>query len=79
VELMTETLPWFTDHSELVTFGWTLEELGEFGSPGEVLYFMEKPWKWEDAHQSWIEHNRPGKEDTADWQAWIDAMTLDVS
>ena len=41
------------DHSELITFADFLVETGAFTGPGEVVYFFEKPWKWQVEFDAW--------------------------
>ena len=36
------------DHGELIAFADHLVETGAFAGPGEVVYFFEKPWKWQE-------------------------------
>ena len=42
---------WYQSHTSLVEFaGWMVEE-HFFTTPGEVVDFMEKPWKWTAEYQ----------------------------
>ena len=49
------------DHSELITFADHLVETGAFAGPGEVVYFFEKPWKWQEQFDAW-------RHDEATWE-----------
>lgn len=50
---------WFTDYSELLTFASVLTEAGAFADPKGLLYFFEKPWKWETEHANWVKLGKP--------------------
>lgn len=40
------TAPWFSHHDNLITLGRVLVDEGMTAE--ELLYFFEKPWKWEE-------------------------------
>lgn len=43
-----ERLPWFANHNNLLTLAnWLHHEHGDLQTATQVLYFFEKPWKWE--------------------------------
>jgi len=64
-----EPPPWYADYSEVLAFGHVLNDLDRFDTPGDVLYYLEKPHKWDGEHELWVGCNRPTDED-ASW-AWF--------
>ncbi len=50
---------WYDDHRELVQFASVLEEAGAFSNAREAIYFFEKPWKWANEWQVWVNLGRP--------------------
>lgn len=55
------------DHGELIAFADHLVETGAFAGPGEVVYFFEKPWKWQEQFDAWKEPTW----DTLEMGRWI--------
>lgn len=64
---------WYNDHRELVLFAETLMELGEVNTAEQMLAFVEKPWKYNEAHDAWVREGRPlGPEDPEGWEPFTD-------
>jgi hypothetical protein len=40
------------------------------GSDFELLYFLEKPWKWQDEYERWCSAGMPSSSDAETWEAW---------
>jgi hypothetical protein len=71
---MTDPTPWYADHDELVHFANVLVDTDWFESPRGVVYFFEKPWKWEPQHQLWEQSGRPASDAGATWDAFISLL-----
>lgn len=54
---------WYENHALLVTFASVLNEADQFASVEDVIYFFEKPWKWETEYQEWKRLGRLRLED----------------
>lgn len=50
---------WFEKHDNLTAFASVLIDLGTFERPKDVLYFFEKPWKWEPEWERWVALGKP--------------------
>lgn len=50
---MTETDRWFEDYQSICDFAMHLHSEGRFNTPSDVLYYFEKPWKWDPEFQEW--------------------------
>lgn len=54
-------VPWYTDVGSVAEFGRVLEASGVFRGRGEVLDYVEKPWKWQPERLAWVVAGRPGE------------------
>jgi hypothetical protein len=61
---------WTTNHTELLRFAHVLVDAGSLTDAKEVLYFFEKPWKWDQEHQIWDGCHRPDTE-RGDWSWFV--------
>jgi len=52
-------LPWYADHGEVVSLASILVGLDRLSTPHDVIYFFEKPWKWDREFRIWDEAGRP--------------------
>lgn len=52
---------WFDNYCELVTFCRVLSEADAFRDQAALLYFLEKPWKWETEYEAWVRLGRPAE------------------
>ena len=50
---------WILDNSEILEFASLLDDIGAFMDTSSVIYFFEKPWKWNKERDNWIELGRP--------------------
>lgn len=55
----TKGCDWFDDHDEVLAFARALDEGDGFTSTGDVLYYFEKPWKWTEDRDAWINQGEP--------------------
>jgi hypothetical protein len=71
---MAET-EWFEDYHELASFADALDEANEWDDVEELLYYIEKPFKWNTEHEKWEEFGNPYSEDEGwtDFKAALDA------
>lgn len=60
-------MKWFEERAELAAVARMLTAANWLTSPEDVVYFLEKPWKWENERDAWIGAGRPMAED-AGWQ-----------
>jgi hypothetical protein len=66
VELVRDGKPWWNDLTELASFGRWLTATGQ--APRDIFEVVEKPWKWDDEHRSFLreeEMERLADEDEA--------------
>lgn len=57
---------WWNDHAELVTFARVLAGAGAFDHDDrqrkaieQVVFYFEKPWRYDDEHEAWTRLGRP--------------------
>ena len=62
---ITRSTEWTDDHYEIVEFAEMLVDADLLESAKDVIYFLDKPWKWNNEHEAWVRHGRPA-DDTAD-------------
>lgn len=68
---------WFTDPGEVLTFGFVLSEADMLDTADDVLYYIDKPHKWDELHEEWIRLDRPRAPEKAPnassaWKAFIE-------
>lgn len=51
--------PWYSDHREVVSLASVLVDADWLSTPRDVVYFFEKPWKWNDQFKIWAAAGRP--------------------
>lgn len=51
---------WFENKGEVLAFLRARNE-AESLTFENVIYFLEKPWKWDDEYEAWIRAGRPPK------------------
>jgi hypothetical protein len=71
---------WFDDYTEIVKFGQVLYAADRFGEPEaqSVLYYFEKPWKWDNEHDAWVKRGQPIEAGQHDWDGFLhDTEVLD--
>ena len=73
----TPSQDWITDHDELCRFAAVLLYVHR-SSAQDILYFFEKPWKWEPEHQIWVDCGRPDSAEDEGWEAFLDQL-VDVA
>lgn len=59
------------DYNKLIEFADHLVETGAFAGPGEVVYFFEKPWKWQEQFEAWQESENEPTWETEEMGRWI--------
>lgn len=52
--MTADTLQWFQSHQTLVEVAGWMAETYQFDTPVDVVYFFEKPWKYEDEWREYI-------------------------
>lgn len=64
-----------------LTFTRALVNAGAFDSEADLLYFLEKPWKWSTAYAVWTANGRPtndeSPEDVAGWRRFLEALEIE--
>ena len=55
---------WFEYYDTILQVANYLVENGQITEVSELLYFYEKPWKWDDAYNEMIEKERTEEEAT---------------
>jgi hypothetical protein len=51
---------WFDDHDEVVYFATILLDSGQLpDDTREVVYYFDRPYKWDKEHDIWESHDRP--------------------
>lgn len=76
--------PWYDDYGKVLEFGAILVAADVLPDRHEVLYFFEKPWKWDREWQLWHSrgnpeppiagNRRPSKTVVTQWQNLIEAF-----
>jgi hypothetical protein len=60
---------------DLLRFAHALQEADGFaGDISNVLYFFEKPWKWESEYESWRAAGSPSDHTDGAWDAFVEAV-----
>ncbi len=54
---------WYTSQDTMLTVARILDDEGCFDRTSDVIYYFEKPWKWEQDMQELIEENTEENED----------------
>lgn len=54
---------WFEVREELVALAQVLDDSGFFDTTRDVVYFLEKPWKWSPEYERWVRAGRPAELD----------------
>lgn len=65
--------PWILSRDEVLSFGHVLAAGDAFTTPDDVLYYFEKPYKWDDLHDEWVKLGSPQPPESntnADATAW---------
>lgn len=62
-------------NGELLEFVRALDMALAFVRTGELLYFLEKPWKWTDEFVAWDAAGRPTSHSDEGWGAFADALS----
>lgn len=67
---------WFESRQELLAFARALDGCGAFDEDGipDLLYFLERPWKWTPEYNAWVAAGRPA-ETLQDGPTWYEAGT----
>lgn len=65
---------WDENFSEVLRFARVLNNAEEFDNPNEVLYYFEKPYKWDKEHDQWTEFEEPYDEDDENWGDFIEYL-----
>jgi hypothetical protein len=68
---MTDAAPWYAQFDELVRFAGVLVAAGWLETPGEVVFFFERPWMWRRVHKVWEESGRPQAGSGATWRTYV--------
>ncbi len=51
-------MDWHSKQNEVLRFAVHLVEINDFLTPEELLYFFEKPWKWDSEYKEWNENGK---------------------
>lgn len=74
--------PWITQPDQVLEFGERLAAAGAFDTPADALYYIDKPYKWDDEHDEWVRLGSPTppepgvKSDTTAWDSFIDLIDV---
>jgi hypothetical protein len=60
-------MSWIHDPDEVLAFGHVLVDTGEIDTAKDVLYYFEKPHKWQPEYELWEKAGRPGDASVAGW------------
>lgn len=61
-------------NDELLAFARALDSAGQFQKVSEVIYFLEKPWKWAPEWAVWTTVGKPMDESEAGWEAFQESV-----
>jgi len=50
---------WHEERGEVLAFARAMSAAHEFDGPDGVIYYFEKPWKWDREHDAWVLAGRP--------------------
>lgn len=69
---------WYEDYRELGSFASVLYDADEFDDVSELLYYIEKPYKWDTEHDKWEEMGNPSSDDDEwdEFKAILDSRGL---
>lgn len=65
---------WWQNAQDRNAFARVLVDSDAVQSAHDLLYFYEKPWKWDREYDLWIESGKPTTEDAEGWEAFYDAV-----
>jgi DNA-binding transcriptional MocR family regulator len=51
--------PWYAELDQMNEFAHVLVESDLIVEPSELIYYYEKPWKWEPEHKIWRSRGKP--------------------
>lgn len=54
LEVFNDSTKWFQSHDTLLALATWLVDRSEFENQSDLLYFWEKPWKWETEYQEYL-------------------------
>ncbi len=54
---------WYDDRDELIAFGHVLLGVDHWFDAKMMLYYFEKPWKYNPEYELWLGHQKPTPED----------------
>lgn len=52
---------WYDNQVDLLNFASYLHDKDEFDDADAVLYFFEKPWKWNEEWKEYIQKEHPSE------------------
>ena len=64
--------PWYTNPQEVIDFAHILVDADAL-EPGQraVIYYFEKPWKWDVEHRVWCDSGRPDASSGPRWNVLL--------
>ena len=63
---------WYANYSEIVAFAYVLVDADYLpAGQKEVVYYLEKPWKWTEEHRIWAASGRPNSGDEPAWEIFL--------
>lgn len=65
---------WDESFAEVLRFGRVLNNAEEFDNPSEVLYYFEKPYKWDREHETWSEMGEPYDDGDDSWSEFVEYL-----
>jgi hypothetical protein len=65
------TPPWYANHSELTEFGSVLIEASFLDTVEDLQYFYEKPWKYDNEHETWEGCGKPSDRTDEGWEWFL--------
>lgn len=54
LQLMNDSTKWFQSNDTLLALAHWLVDRNEFETQSDLLYFWEKPWKWEPEYEEYL-------------------------
>ena len=63
---------WLMAADSIHTFATVLHRAGVLDTVDDVLYFFEKPWKWDNEYDKWVEFGQPLDEHDDNWHPYVE-------
>jgi hypothetical protein len=70
---------WFEYAAERNAFARVLVESGQVSDTEDVLYFYEKPHKWDEEYDLWVRFGRPTVDDEVVWNSFLNELDKEIT